>query len=51
MTKPPSSWLLEAVGQAFALACLVDNKAQDWKASEDQKAKEIMELRKGMEHL
>ena len=42
---------LKLLGQAFILACVVDVKAQDRKALEDQKTKEIMELCEGMEHL
>jgi len=39
---------LKLLGQAFALAFLVNVKAHNRKVFEDQKIKEIMELRKGM---
>jgi len=37
--------------QAFALACLDDDKAQDRQASEAQKFKEMLELRTRMDYL
>ena len=33
------------------MACLVDDKAQDRQASEEQKNKEILELQKGMDYI
>jgi len=42
---------LNLSSQAFALACLADEKAQDRKVSEDHKNKEILDLRQGMDRL
>lgn len=42
---------MKLFSQAFALACLADDKAQDPKVSEDHKNKGIMELRQGMDRL
>jgi len=42
---------MKLLGQAFALACLVDVKEKDWKTVEDQKIKENMELHKEVKHL
>jgi len=41
---------VKLLGQAFALACLIDVKARS-KTAEDQRIKENMELHKAMEHL
>jgi len=42
---------LKLFSQAFALTCLAQDKVQDRKVFEDNKNKEIMELRKGMDRL
>ena len=42
---------LKLLGQAFALACMVDDRAQDRQVYEDQKNKGIADLHKGMDSL
>jgi len=42
---------LKLFGQAFAMACLVEAKAKDQKAAEDQRIKENIELHKEVECL
>jgi len=42
---------LKLFGQAFFMACLVDAKAKDQKAVDDQRVKENMELHKEVECL
>jgi len=39
------------LGQAFALTCLADVKAGDWKKTEDKKAQQIVELQQEVERL
>jgi len=43
--------IVKLLGQAFALACLVDVKAKDRKTIEDQRIKEKMEFHKEVERL